>query len=63
MTLNKQYMGNKRGGSNENLRRDDSYIGMSRRKRRRNMMLAIPIVAAVVALVALSAYVYSAQAP
>jgi hypothetical protein len=63
MTLNKQYMGNKRGGSNENLRRDDSYVGMNRRKRRRNMILAIPIVAAVVALVAVSAYVYSAQAP
>src|SRR5713101_2875179 len=60
MTLNKQYMGNKRGGSNENLRRNDSYMGMNRRKRRRNMMLAIPIVAA---LVAVSAYVYSAQAP
>lgn len=49
MTLNNQDMGNKRGGSNENLRRDDSYVGMNRRKRRRNMMLAIPIVAAVVA--------------
>src|SRR6266704_3713431 len=54
-------MGNKRGS--ENLKRDDSYIGMNRRKRRRNMMLAIPIVAAVVALVTVSAYVYSAQAP
>ncbi len=63
MTLNKQNMGNKRGGSNENLKRDDSYMGMNRRKRRRNMMLAIPIVVAVVALVAVSAYVYSAQAP
>ena len=42
-------MGNKRGGSNENLRRNDSYMGMNRRKRRRNMMLAIPIVATVVA--------------
>ena len=52
---------NKRG--RDNLKRDDSYIGMNRRKRRRNMMLAIPIVAAVVALVAVSAYVYSAQAP
>ena len=54
-------LGNKRG--RDNLKRDDSYIGMNRRKRRRNMMLAIPIVAAVVALVAVSAYVYSAQAP
>jgi hypothetical protein len=26
-------MGNKRGGSNENLKRDDSYMGMNRRKR------------------------------
>jgi len=63
MTLNRQNMGNKRGGSNENLKRDDSYVGMNRRKRRRNMMLAIPIAVAVVALVAISAYVYSAQAP
>jgi hypothetical protein len=45
-------MGNKRGSGN--LKRDDSYIGMNRRKRRRNMMLAIPIVAAVVALVSVS---------
>ena len=63
MTLNKPYMGNKRGDRSENLRRDDSYIGISRRKRRRTMMLAIPIVAAVVAIVAISAYVYSSQAP
>ena len=63
MTLNKPYMGNKRGDRSENLRRDDSYIGISRRKRRRTMMLAIPIVAAVVAIVAVSAYVYSSQAP
>jgi hypothetical protein len=54
-------MGNKRGSGN--LKRDDSYIGMNRRKRRRNMMFAIPIVAAVVALVTVSAYVYSSQAP
>ncbi|MDQ6863045.1 MAG: hypothetical protein M3044_04405 [Thermoproteota archaeon] len=40
-----------------------NYIGTIRRKRRRNMMLAIPIVAAIVVLAAVSANVYSAQAP
>lgn len=54
-------MGSKKGS--ENLRRNDSYIGMNRRKRRRNLILAIPIVAAIVAIVVISAYIYSAQAP
>jgi hypothetical protein len=63
MTLNKQDMGNKRGGSTENLKRDDSYIAMSRRRRRKNMMLIIPIVAALVAIGVVVAYAFSAQAP
>jgi hypothetical protein len=60
--LNKLNKGlvNKRNQKNK---RDDSYVAINRRKRRRNMMLAIPIVTAVVALIAVFAYVYSAQAP
>ena len=54
-------MGSKK--ASENLKRNDSYIGMNRRKRRRNLMLAIPIVAAIVVIAAISAYIYSAQAP
>jgi hypothetical protein len=48
---------------NEKNKRDDSYVAIERRRRRRTMKLAIPIVAAVVAVVTVSAYVYSAQAP
>ena len=54
-------MGSKR--STENWKKDDSYIGVMRHKRRRNIMIVIPIIAGVVALGVVAAYVYSAQAP
>ena len=41
-------MGSKK--TSENLKRDDSYIGMNRRKRRRNMMVAIPIIVGIIVL-------------
>jgi hypothetical protein len=49
--------------SKKSLKRNDSLIGLTRRKRRRNMIRAIPIVAAVVALAAVVAYEYSANGP
>ena len=44
-------------------KRDDSYIGISRRKRRRNIMIAAPIIAGIIALGIVVVYSYSAQAP
>jgi hypothetical protein len=55
-------MGNKRGS--ENVKRDDSYIGISRRKRKRYiLMIIIPIVAAVIAFGVISTSLFSAQGP
>jgi len=48
--------------SNKSLK-NDSYVGIIRRKRRRNMVLAIPFVIALVAVGAVTAYFYSTHGP
>lgn len=48
----------------ENLRRDDSYITISKRRRNRNIiMIIIPVIAAVIAFGVLSTSLYSTQGP
>jgi hypothetical protein len=44
--------------SGKGSKRDDSYFAASRRRKRRNMMIIIPSIAAVVAIVAVSALLY-----
>jgi len=50
-------------GRAENKQRNDSYAAINRRKRNRSLMILIPIIAAVVALIAVAASIHSTKAP